>query len=69
MEFDLMCYRTIYFYLYGEKYLNKAREKPIKRYQDFMAEMFNKAFLNEEKKIEKTLIAIEKEEVDIVFMQ
>ena len=31
--------------------------------------MFSKAFLDEDKKIDKALGAIDKEEVDIVFMQ
>ena len=31
--------------------------------------MFNKTFLNEEKKLEKTLDAMKKEKIDIVFAQ
>jgi hypothetical protein len=34
-----------------------------------MRKMFSKAFLDEQKKIDKALTAIYKEEVDIVFMQ
>lgn len=34
-----------------------------------MRKMFSKAFLDEQKKIDKALAAIEKEEVDVVFMQ
>jgi hypothetical protein len=31
--------------------------------------MFSKSFLNEEKKLDKTLSAMEKENIDIVFAQ
>jgi hypothetical protein len=34
-----------------------------------MRRMFSKAFLDEQKKIDKALAAVDKEEVDIVFMQ
>ena len=34
-----------------------------------MDRMFNKSFLNEEKKLEKTLLAMKKQNIDIVFAQ
>lgn len=34
-----------------------------------MDKMFNKSFLNEEKKLEKTLLAMKKQNIDIVFAQ
>ena len=67
-----MCYKTILHYVSKNSELSSfgtTDKNSFKEYQDFMRKMFSKAFLDEEKKIEKTIEAIEKEEVDIVFLQ
>ena len=56
-------------FVYKVNDTNAIKKELIGPYTKFMASFFSKAFLNEEKKIQKTLEAIEKEKVDIMFFQ
>ena len=71
-----MCYKTLLLSLYGDKLYNDGKpdftyiyKLPIDIYTDFMKAMFKKSYLNEEKKIKKTFSALDREKIDITFVQ
>jgi hypothetical protein len=72
LEFDLLCYKCILSHVYQKDFSELAKNLGslnIQEYSKFMEFMFSKSFLNEEKKLEKTLNAMVKENIDIVFAQ
>ena len=63
LEFDLLCYKSILSHVY--KQLKDFSQKSvtsldIRKYKEFMSYMFGKVFLDEEKKLQKTLDAMRK---------
>lgn len=68
----MLCYKCILSHVYQKDYSELAKNLSslnIQEYSKFMEFMFSKSFLNEEKKLDKTLSAMEKENIDIVFAQ
>ncbi len=69
MIFDLLCYKTIIKYVYKSSDIDQIKPTKIKPYQEFMTMFFSKTFLNEKNKIESVLKAIQKDSIDIMFIQ
>ena len=75
MNFDLACYKTILYFSQNNSKIDPARilDKPetlsVQKYQNLMADFFDKSYLDEDKKIKKTLAALHHEKVDIGFIQ
>lgn len=64
MQFDLLCYKCILSYVYNQQFKDYSAKTVetlnVQKYLVFMEKMFNKCFLDEEKKLNKTLDAMNK---------
>lgn len=52
-----------------DKNFDKISSFKTELYQEFMKKMFNKSFLDEKKKLQKTFASMKSQKIDIFFAQ
>ena len=67
-EFDLFCYRAFIKYIYSIDNLEKL-DVDAAVYLEIKKKDFQKPYLNQKKKLQKTMEEVKKLDLDVLFMQ